>query len=263
VTSQRPPFAYLDHVGPIPFAHRGGTSSAPENSIEAFANAVALGYRYLETDAHLTSDGVIVSFHDTKLDRVTDTVGAIRDLTWARIAQATLHGEGMAEGVTAKVPQMAELFDRFPEARFNIDAKSDDVVEPLAQFIIERNAVDRVCVGSFSDARLQRIRTLVGPKLCTSAGPRETAKARALSLIRRPTPSSPPLLQVPIKQSGVPIVDRALVTAAHKAGVQVHVWTIDDPAVMEHLLDLGVDGIMTDQPVVLRQVLERRGQWNS
>jgi glycerophosphoryl diester phosphodiesterase len=261
VTSPRQRFAYLDHDGPIPFAHRGGTSSAPENSLAAFAHAVSLGFRYLETDAHLTKDGVIVSFHDALLDRVSDTTGAIRDLTWEQVSQATLRGEGQAAGATARVPMMAELFEQFPDARFNIDAKSDDVVAPLAQFILDHDAINRVCVGSFSDARLARIRQLVGPQLCTSGGPKETAKARVLNLLRRPVPSEPPCLQVPMKRAGFPLVDRAFVKAAHKAHVQVHVWTIDDPAVMEHLLDLGVDGIMTDQPLVLREVLQRRGQW--
>lgn len=248
---------FLEHPGVHAFAHRGGTESAPENSLAAFAAAVDLGFDFLETDVHLTSDGVMVAFHDDVLDRVTDATGAIRDLPWAEVSQARIGG-------TEPIPTMDEVLEAFPGTRINIDAKSDEVVVTLAECLRRHAALDRVCVGGFSDRRLDRLRGLLGDGLCTSAGPRETAAFLAgvrLPVVRVPRRTPYRCLQVPVRQAGVEIVGEATVAAAHSVGLAVHVWTIDDPTEMHRLLDLGVDGIMTDRPSVLRQVLVDRGRW--
>jgi glycerophosphoryl diester phosphodiesterase len=248
-------FAFLDHDGPIAFAHRGGACEAPENTMPAFEQAIALGYRYLETDVHVTADGVLLAFHDDVLDRVTDRAGRIDQLPWSYVREARVDGR-------EPIPLFEDLLGAFPDARINVDPKHDASVEPLVGALRRCGAVERVCVGAFSDRRLQRMRDLVGPTLCTSLGPRAIAKLRAAATTGLPAGNLPaPCAQVPVAAKGVTIVDAKLVAAAHKRGMQVHVWTIDDEPEMRRLLDLGVDGIMTDVPAVLRDVLESRGEW--
>ncbi len=251
---------FLEHHAPLAFAHRGGTEAAPENSVAAFAAAVELGFRYLETDVHLSADGVVVAAHDEHLDRVSDRSGAIAELAWSYIAGARLGG-------SEPIPSFEELLRTFPEQRFNVDPKSDAVAKPLADLLRRVDAVDRVCIGAFSDSRVRFLREELGPGLCTSAGPRETARLVAASKLPRSagraprTPASFRCLQVPTRHLGVEIVTRRFVETAHLRGLQVHVWTIDDPAEMHRLLDLGVDGIMTDLPSVLRATLRGRDAW--
>jgi len=245
---------YLDHPGPLAFAHRGGAEEYPENSLAAFAHAVSLGYRYLETDVHLTADGVILAFHDDSLDRVTDRSGVISECTAAEVAQARISG-------VEHIPTLDELFDTFPETCINIDPKDDRVIGPLVETIERHEALNRICIGSFSGRRLTQCRRLLGPGLCTSAGPLDTARFRLASLGLAPTPTGINCLQVPVRQSGITVVDRRFVDHAHQRGLQVHVWTIDEPNDMHRLLDLGVDGLMTDRPSTLRSVLVERDQW--
>lgn len=222
--------------------------------MDAFAAAVELGYGYLETDVHLTRDGAVVAFHDDHLDRVTDLTGAIAERTLTDIRAArTRHG--------GRIPTLEEVLEEFPEARFNIDPKHDEVLEPLVAVIRRQRAIDRICVAAFSDERIARARALLGPRLCTSLGPRGIARLVASSRgLGRPRPSAG-AVQVPLRHRGVEIVTAGFVTRSHEMGLQVHVWTIDDPTEMHRLLDLGVDGIMTDRAEVLREVLESRGQW--
>lgn len=245
------PFPFLDHDGPIPFAHRGGASEAPENTLPAFAHAIDLGYRYLETDVHATADGVLVAFHDDVLDRVTDRTGSIAESTWAEVREARVDGR-------EPIPLLEDLLATWPDARINIDPKADSAVEPLAAVLDRAGALDRVCVGSFSDERIDRMRSLLGPELCTGAGPNEL-----LSLFGHgDVPLRAQAAQVPpVGYDGKPLVTERFVATAHDHGLAVHVWTIDDPAEMHALLDLGVDGIMTDRPAVLRDVLVERGAW--
>lgn len=253
---------FLIHDAPLAFAHRGGIESAPENSLAAFAAAVEVGFTYLETDVHLSADGVVVAAHDERLDRVSDTQGEIAALSWREISRARLGG-------SEPIPTFEELLAAFPEQRFNIDPKSDAVVDPLVDVLVRFDAVDRVCIGAFSQPRLQRIRDRLGPAVCTSAGPRETARAMALARLghtRRKVGGSggrPEFgcLQIPLRHKGLPVLTSALLRWAHDSHVQVHVWTVDDAAEMQRLLDMGVDGIMTDRPSVLRNVLEERGEW--
>ena len=221
----------------------------------AFRHAIGLGYRYLETDAHATADGVVVAFHDNSLDRVTDRQGQIADLSWSEVARARI-------GHQEPIPLLTDLLEEFPDARINIDPKHDSVVEPLAKLLQATNAINRVCVGAFSDRRLSKIRKLLGPDLCTSAGPRATSRFRAASW-GAPLGAVPyHCLQVPIRLGLIPVVDQRFVDEAHRRFLQVHVWTVDDPTEMHELLDLGVDGLMTDHPTVLREVLVARGLWS-
>ena len=214
-----------------------------------------LGYRYIETDVHLTADGVVVAFHDDHLDRVTDMSRRPVGPPWSEVRQARVGEAG------DPVPRLDELLERWPDVRVNIDPKHDRVVEPLADVLDRAGAVRRVCCGSFSDARLATLRSRLGPDLCTSLGPRATGPGGG-GRARRPAGSPPgPCLQVPTHIKGRRLVTPRFVRTAHALDLQVHVWTIDDPEQMHELLDMGVDGIMTDRSDVLRYVLESRGEW--
>lgn len=246
-------FPFLDHPGPLAFAHRGGAGDWPENTMPAFEGAVALDYRYVETDVHVTSDGVLVAFHDESLDRVTDRAGLIRELPWSEVAAARVDGR-------EPIPLLEDILGTWPDLRVNIDPKHDSSVGPLVDAIRRTGALERVCIGSFSDRRLARVRTELGPRLCTSLGPKGIAKLKAASF-GAPGSLPAPCAQVPVRSGRVTVTDARFVRGAHRLGMQVHVWTIDDPAEMRRLLDLGVDGIMTDRPALLREVLEERGEW--
>lgn len=252
--------AYLDHPGPIPLAHRGFDLHGLENSMPAFQAAVALGFRYLETDVHATSDGVLLAFHDESLDRVTDRTGMIPHLSWAEVSRARIGG-------TEPIPQLADMLDAWPHARFNIDIKTSGAIGPLVRVIERARAHERVCITSFSDARRRRaLRRLTRP-VATSAGQSVTARFRVAAQAGRPDTlvgramRDADGLQVPVSFRGIPIVTERTVAAAHAAGRFVHVWTINEPAEMHRLLDLGVDGLVSDRADLLKQVLTERGQW--
>lgn len=259
-------FAFLDAVLDQPttvlaFAHRGGAFhpeiEGMENTLAAFRHAVALGYYYLETDVHVTRDGVLLAFHDDVLDRVTDRKGPIADLSYGEVQGALIGGR---EGV----PTLAALFDEFPDVRFNIDLKSAGSVPALASFIEARGAHDRVLVASFSASRLREFRRLTKGRVATSAHPLELVAFALLPsgrLADRLTRRKVAALQIPHRTRGITVATRGLLRRAHAAGKHVHVWTIDDPDEMRLLLDRGVDGLMTDRTDILKAVLTARGQW--
>lgn len=246
------PYAAQDDK-PIAIAHRGGALEAPENTMDAFRYAVDLGFNYLETDAQLTKDGVPVAFHDASLNRVSDTTGNIADLTLGELANVSIEGGG-------RISSIAELLETFPECNFNIDAKSDAVLEPLLDVITAHDALDRVCVASFFDHRIRKVRERFGTAAFTSCGPLELTVMMAKSLAGSTT-AGPCAAQVPPELWKIPIVTERFVDVAHRSGRQVHVWTIDDERTMHELFDLGVDGIMTDRPSLLKRVMIDRGIW--
>ncbi|MFB6643210.1 glycerophosphodiester phosphodiesterase [Streptomyces chartreusis] len=246
---------YLDHAGPIPFAHRGGAADGLENTEFQFRRAVEAGYRYIETDVHTTRDGRLVAFHDSTLDRVTDGAGRISDLLWDDVRQARVAGK-------EPVPLFEELLETFPDVRWNVDLKAEPTLHPFLELIERTNAWDRICVGSFSEARVVRAQRLAGPRLATSYGTRGVLNLRLRSWgVPAALRGSAVAAQVPETQSGIQVVDHRFVRTAHARGLQVHVWTINDPDAMHRLLDLGVDGIMTDHIDTLRKVMEDRGVW--
>jgi glycerophosphoryl diester phosphodiesterase len=247
---------YLDHVGPIPFAHRGGASEAPENTMSAFADAVDLGYTYLETDVHATCDGVLVAFHDDDLSRTCGQGGHIQDLSWEQLRGVKVHGG-------EPIPLLEDILDAFPKAKINIDCKTDTALQPLIDVLARRGCLDRVCVGSFSDKRLVAIRRHFGPDLCTSMGPRQIAQ---LLFASKTSPRYARSLtnfvaQIPTRQTGLHLTSTRLLTMSQKLGIPVHVWTIDDEQHMHELLNAGVDGIMTDKTRLLKDVFIQRNIW--
>lgn len=244
----------------LAIAHRGGAEHPDllglENTRYAFEHAVALGYRYLETDVHATADGHLVAFHDRVLDRVTDQAGPLAGLPAAEVARARIAGEHA-------VPSMVELLETFPDCRFNIDLKSPGAIAPLAELLDRTGTHDRILVGSFSLGRLRRFRRLTRGRVATSAAPAEVVAYKLLParLARLVTRGQVSALQVPLRRGPLRVVTAGLVRRAHAAGAQVHVWTVDDPGEMEELLDLGVDGLITDRTDLLKDVLVRRGLW--
>jgi glycerophosphoryl diester phosphodiesterase len=256
----RPSFAYLDAPLPLAFAHRGGAADGDENTAEAFGRAVELGYRYLETDTRATTDGVAVVFHDDTLDRMLGRPGQVRDVRWADLSALRIRG-------AAAVPRLEDVLDAWPDVRFNIDVKADEAVDPTVTAVRRTGAMDRVLLASFSDARVARLRRALGPGVATSLGTRATARLWAASRVGGPRwpvgLANRAAVQVPVRHGRVRVVDRRFLRHAHRLGLQVHVWTIDDPTEMNELLDLGVDGIMTDRIEVLREVYLARGCWPS
>jgi glycerophosphoryl diester phosphodiesterase len=265
-------YAYLDTVlspsgGVIAMAHRGGALHPDlrglENTLHAFRHAAGLGYRYLETDVHVTRDGELVGFHDFVLDRMTGHAGALADMTTDELAQLRIGGEHA-------VPSMAELLEELPECRFNVDLKAPGAVSALAELIDRTCSHERVCVGSFSARSMQHFRRLTAGRVATAATPREVALFLVSSwsgvsrLVRRRRFS---VLQIPRLlprgRGRIPLVTRSLVRRAHAAGVHIHVWTVDEPPEMERLLDLGVDGLITDRTDLLKDVLISRGLWRA
>ncbi len=236
------------------YAHRGGAAENPENSPTAFAHAVSLGFRHLETDVRPTRDGVAVLHHDALLDRTTDAVGPVRERTWR-----DLHKVRLADG--AAPLRLEELLGSYPDICVNVDVKEAGSV-PAVHAAVERcRAWHRVCVTSFSARRISRVRGLAAP--VTAAHPMEVLAHRsALPLPRRPQDGRL-RLQVPLTVLGRPLVTEGFLAKARARGLAVDVWTIDDPAQMHLLIDLGVDGIMTDRPTALREVLQSRGLWTA
>ena len=247
-------FPFLEHPRPIALAHRGGAEEGPENTMAAFENAVRLGFRYIETDVRVTRDGVALAFHDETLERVSDRRGAVSELTWSELREARVHGH-------EPIPRLEEALDAWPEVRFVIDAKSDQAVEPLAQAISRVGALERVCVGSFSDRRVKRVRDILGPQLCTTLGRQGVLRLRLASYGLPVGGFVEAAAHVPVRFRGLPVVDRQLIAAARRRGLEVQVWTVNEEPEMERLIELGVDGIITDRPGLLKDVLRRRGLW--
>ncbi len=239
---------------PLAIAHRGYSARHPENTMAAFAAAVDLGYRYVETDVHTTADGVLVAFHDERLERVTDKRGLVSSMDWSDVREARVGG-------SERIPLLEELVKTWEDLRINIDPKSDGAVGPLLDVLRRTAAWDRVCVGSFSGRRLKRMRDEAGDRLCTSMGPGEVMRLR-LASYRLPSGGfSADCVQVAPRHYGIRVIDGAFLRAAHARGLPVHVWTINAETEMERLLDAGVDAIMTDEAELLKEVLEARGFW--
>jgi glycerophosphoryl diester phosphodiesterase len=251
---------FLDGPFPRAFAHRGwhvGELAGMENSLAAFRRAAGEGFQYLETDVHATRDGEVVVIHDATLDRTTDHSGAIERLDWRVVRSARVNGR-------EPVCRLADLLEELPDALLNIDVKADSAAKPVLDLLGRTNAWHRVCLASFSEPRLRSLRKAAGSRLLTSMASASVAALRLRSLCLVPPITAPirgELAQLPVRWCGVPVIDRPLVRYAHRRGWEVHVWTVNRAAEMHALLDLGIDGLITDRPDVLRDVLRDRLVW--
>ncbi|MEY3734528.1 MAG: hypothetical protein RL347_1887 [Actinomycetota bacterium] len=228
------------------YAHRGGSREAPENSLTAFRHAVCVGFLHLETDVRPTRDGVAVLHHDATLDRTTDGRGPVRDLLWRDLAHVH-HSDGTTP------LRLEELLEALPGTHITVDAKEEASVLAIADAVRRTGCHDRICIASFSPARLARLRALL-PGVESGAHPGEVIRLRA-GVGSLPRASR---VQVPARAFGVDLATSSFIDRARARGLSVDVWTVDDPAEMSRLLDLGVDGIMTDSPSILRDVLDNR-----
>lgn len=225
--------------------------------MRAFERTVRLGYTYIETDVHATADGELVLFHDDTLDRLTELRGPVAALPYRELAKARVLG-------AEPIPRLEDALAAWPDVRFNIDVKERSAVAPFARALERTGAHDRVCVASFSQKRLRQVRAVMGPRVCTSLTRSGVAAFKAASLftsIRTVARFTAGCVQVPPFYGPFAVITPSLLRTAHAYGMQVHVWTIDEPAEMHRLLDLGVDGVMTNDPAALRDVLVARGQW--
>ena len=247
---------------PLVMAHRGGGNEQPENSIIAFEAMRDAGFTCMETDAHVTSDGVAVISHDPILDRITDGSGLISNHTWGEVMK-------LRDESGNRLLRVDELLDSFPAMVFNIDVKVDDVAQPLIDAVCRTNAADRVCVASFSEKRLRFVRRRL-PQVATSLGVRALGRLVVAAKLPRQLSSgvlrSVPgpekraeVAQVPMVHKRVKVVSEEFVNTAHKRGIAVHVWTINDLDTVDVLLKMGVDGIITDEPTAVRELLKARG----
>lgn len=255
---------YLSHEHPIRLAHRGSRVLWPQNTVPAFQGSIDLGYRYLETDLHVTADGKVVVFHDDHLDDLTDGTGKVWDGEWARLATLDAafwfdpEHDYPLRGTGIGIPLFADVVAAFPDALWNLDLKQRGIEQTVADEVARLHLEERVLIGSFHDSRIKRFRRVTGGRVATSAGRRETAGALAAATIGRVPGSPADAFQVPEGVGPLKVAGRRFVDAAHRAGKQVHVWTVNDPAAMNRLLDLGVDGIVTDRPDLLNEVLKER-----
>jgi glycerophosphoryl diester phosphodiesterase len=261
-----PRHPYFDGPYPRAYAHRGwhiDDLDGCENTLAAFHRAVTEGFSYLELDVHASADGVAVVHHDPTLDRTTDGSGWIRALPAGALAGVRVRGR-------EPVPLLEQVLTELPDTRITVELKSGAVVEPVLEVLERTGSWHRVCVGSYHDGWLRRAREAAGPRLCTSMaqgaafGLRTRAWLDGLPgpLQRIPAPpSAGDLAHLPRHIGPLTVVDAALLRVAHLSGREVHVWTVDTATHMSALLDLGTDGLLSDRPDVLREVLHARGVW--
>ena len=238
----------------LAFAHRGGNEFAPENSFRAFKSAVDIGYKYLETDVHLTKDGFLIAFHDDTLDRVTDKSGLIKDLTLSEIKKAKIAG-------TDEIPLLSELLNSFTDCFFNIDCKVDETVQPLINLINNKDFINRVCIGSFSQKRINFIRKSLGKDVKTSMGPAEVILSKFLSYTSLGYNFKSSYTSIPIKRYGINLLDERNINYLKSNNQKVIAWTINDEDQMKMLINIGIDGIMTDNLTLLKKVLIEENLW--
>ena len=235
--------------------------------MEAFTQAVALGFRFLETDLQMTADGVLVCVHDATVDRTTEGTGAVVGFSFEELASLDAGFRHNSRGgypfreSGVSIPSLEEAVTTLTDTSFVVDLKGDGQVALLADLIQRLSLHDRLIVGSFSDQRLDEFRRATRGRVATSTGPMMSRLWLLTSRVGRGAGGDASALQLPTQVRGVKVVDKKLVDTAHAHGLQVHVWTVNDPAEMEAYLDLEVDGIISDRPDLLREVLMSRGQW--
>ncbi|MBA3695051.1 MAG: glycerophosphodiester phosphodiesterase [Acidobacteria bacterium] len=254
---------------PLVFAHRGGGGLIPENTLEAFVYSARMGVDVLELDIHSTADGTLVVHHDAAVDRTTDGRGRVNELTLEAVKKLDAgylfsldSGQTFPfRGQKITVPTLREIFDALPEMTFNIEPKqhTPSIVKPLCSLIRERKMIDKTIVGSFNQTTIDDFRREC-PEVATSASPSEVSRFLALSKAGLGDSYSPPMqaLQVPENLGSLQVVSKEFVETAHRRNLKVHVWTINETADMQRLIEMGVDGIMTDYPDRLLKLLGRR-----
>jgi glycerophosphoryl diester phosphodiesterase len=252
---------YFEAPLPRLFAHRGASAQAPENTLPAFERASEIGASYLETDCQATADGEIVLLHDAELERTTDGKGPVGAHTWRELSQLdagyhfTHDGHRFPfRGTGVRVPRLGELLEALPAARVNLEIKGGEpsLVDAVVDEIRRCEASKRVLLTAAEDAVMSRIHardpdTALGSSIADVVGFVQAVAEERLDALR-PRGHA---LQIPTEFMGQALVTPACIAAAHRVGLEVHVWTINEPKEMRRLLGLGVDGIMSDDPARL------------
>ena len=242
---------YLNYNGLAVMAHRGGSLEAPENTIESFKYAIEIGSDIIETDIQLSSDGVPYIFHDDDLKRIPGIEKNFNDLLASEIDELNIFGD-------FKIPTLEETLKQFPDTKFQIDFKTDEVVDPAIEIINKLPHVKKnLCIASFSSQRLQKIKSKLSDVTC-SMGPHEVLKLllKSFGIYRGEVGGD--CLQIPIYRYGIKIVTKRFVDFCKRENIKISVWTINSTEEMDYLIDLDVDGIITDKPKALINLLASR-----
>lgn len=226
------------------FVHRGDTSSYIENTLEAFKSAETLGYKYIETDLRETKDGKIITFHDANIKRITGS-----NITINRSSLSDIRMRRLPKNET--IPTIDEVLEELPDSYFNMDLKVSNMEEKVIKKIKSHNALDRICLGSFNSKTIKKINVLE-PKIITSMGLAQVVKYKFFNI-----KSNSKLIQIPVSWNGIKVITKGFIEKLHNDNLKVHVWTINKENEMQRLIDMGVDGIMTDNAIGLMNVMKK------
>ena len=238
----------------VPIAHRGASLLASENSFESFRKAFDLGYRVIETDIHSSKDGTAYIFHDITLERLTGENLKISDLKDVDIDSLKINNSSI-------IPRLSNVFEEFPEGLFNLDAKTWKSTKPIVDTIQNMGCRSRVCIGSFNDRRVNAIIKELGLETCHSMGTSNVIKFYLGAQLGIEQHFTSQCIQLPIKMFGISLTTRKVLSYARKLGIKIHFWTINNPVIMQQLLELNVDGIMTDDCVLLKEIMKEQNKW--
>ena len=239
---------YLNYKGLTVLAHRGGADESPENTLESFEYSIALGCDFIETDVQVSLDGIPYIFHDDDLKRIANIPKKFDSLKSEEIDEIKIFGNH-------EIPRLEDVLNKFPYTSFQIDFKTDEVVIPALDVIKKTNSFDRVCIASFNSKRLDEVR-LKFPNLCISMGPVEVFKTILSSFGLYKAKINGDCLQVPMKYYGIKVISKRFVDFVKSKGLKVMVWTINDIKTFKYLIELDVDGIITDKPKLLFETLK-------
>ena len=245
---------YMNSSNIVPIAHRGASLAAAENTFESFRKAFDLGYRVIETDIHSSKDGTAYIFHDNTLERLTGESLKISDLKDVDIDDLKVNKSSI-------IPRLSNVFEEFPEGLFNLDAKTWEATIPITNTIKKMGCSSRVCIGSFNDKRIDAIIRELGLETCHSMGTSNVIKFYLGAQLGIEQHFTAQCIQLPVKQFGISLVTQTILRHARKLGIKIHFWTINNPKVMQKLLELNVDGIMTDDCVLLKKTMEEKHKW--
>ena len=246
-------FEFLNNYKFIPFAHRGGSLESTENTLDSFQHSINLGYEYIETDVRHTRDNKLVVFHDEDLKRLCNEEIKISDMEYEDLKKIKIKKKHYN-------PLLDEVLTTWPNINFNIEPKTFTSAKLLSQSLKKIKNINRFCIGSFSFKKLEMIRNNVGVKLCTSMTKSETIKFYLKQIIPL-SKINIPCLQIPSRYMGFKIITKSIIDKFHNQNKKVHVWTVNDENEINELIDIGVDGIMTDKPTLLKRILKSRSLW--
>ena len=230
----------------IGLSHRGNSKKFIENSFEAFNSVVQMGYKYIETDLRMTLDKEVIAFHDPDLKRLFNLDLQVKDLTFNEIAN-------LFKEKNCSLLTLEDVLKEFPKIYFNIDLKVEEVIQDSIKVVADFNAFDRVCFASFHSNRTGKV-LRYNQNAIVSMGMKDIALFKFFKFNNK----NKKIIQIPLKWKGIKILTRNLIQKAHKSNLLVHVWTINDRKLINNLIDLGVNGIVTDEPELLMEIMKER-----